>query len=86
MDYCKETVYQPMGWKFMQCRNRAQTAAGYCRLHDPEIKAMRDEKKPPTKLERQDAARKELIALLKEKMSEEDSKRAEFLLWKVILG
>jgi hypothetical protein len=63
---CKEMVWD-RGSRYMrrfQCRNKAATAAGYCKVHDPELRKAREDAKPPGKFQRQNEARKQLDAYL----------------------
>jgi len=70
---CKYDVADAGGWRFHQCMNKAVTAAGYCRVHDPDEKTKRAKKRGPTQLERewdQAKKRRERQAAIEERLSD----------------
>lgn len=78
---CKESqVSSPNSWRYAQCQNKAVTGAGYCRVHDPELRAARQAKRPPTKWERINKARRELEEVL-ETLPPDVAVRISELVW-----
>lgn len=67
---CREILFGEL--RSYPCANKAVTAAGYCRVHDPELQAARREKAPPPKDSRRRIARQQLDEFLKAKLSPED--------------
>ena len=73
LDQCREDVWTSVGnWSHCNpCHNKVVTPAGYCRLHDPELKKAREARRPPTRFERRCAA---------DRAHEEKDRRREGLL------
>lgn len=68
-DRCKQNVYSDsIGWRSRRCESKAVTHAGYCRLHDPDLRAEREKKRPPVKWERKHAVRKLVEAAIERKL------------------
>ena len=65
---CKEKVCDRSNrWlRGYPCKNKAVTAAGYCRMHDPDLRKERDAKRGPSKWERWRAASDRLQDLQKQ--------------------
>lgn len=61
--YCKEQVYEPNMWRSHRCLRKATTTAGYCKQHDPQLKAARRAARKPTVFERSSNARKRILEI-----------------------
>lgn len=53
---CKARICRSQAWRSVECGRPAVTDAGFCRIHDPELKNERAKKRQPTKWEREAAA------------------------------
>lgn len=73
---CREMVSSSNAWRMSSCMNKAVTEAGYCRVHDPELRRLREAKRTPSKYERQMACRGQLKEFLRLRLSPEDFKVA----------
>lgn len=49
---CPKSVSDHTGFRFFPCGNKAVTIAGFCRVHDPDLREERRRKRGPTQWER----------------------------------
>lgn len=64
MDRCIKQVHDDFGVGFHRCIRKAVTEAGYCRQHDPELRAAKDASRSLTKTERQSVLYERFLVLL----------------------